>query len=77
MRHKIEIPAMIDRDLLTVLEEHGMASKLEYGEITCVCCDEPVTWENLGGFIVLRGRLALFCSAIDCIEKAKEKNSYA
>jgi len=77
MRQKIEIPAMIDRDLRTLLEEYGMASKVDYGEITCFCCDEPLTWDNLGGFIVHREGLALFCSALDCIEKAKEEKSHA
>lgn len=68
MDQKIEIPAIHDRDLRRVLDQFGIASKIDNGEIKCARCQKTITWDNLFAIKVLDNNLLLFCDDPDCIE---------
>lgn len=69
MSEQIEIPAIHDDDLKTILEKHKMLTKIEKGEIKCMSCETPITWDNIYGLTFKDNELELVCDSIDCIEK--------
>ena len=72
MRKKVEVPAVADTDLRTVLMAYGLAEKMDKRELTCEHCDEPLAWENLGALLVVGQTLQLFCNMCECIEAASK-----
>jgi hypothetical protein len=75
MREKFEISAVRDRDLRDILDAFGLSEKIDNEELTCWSCSATLTWDNIGGFIVAKKGLRLFCSVSDCIEAAKKEES--
>ena len=71
MREKIELSAVRHRDMRNVLNEYGLSQKIDNGELICPSCLEILTWDNLGGFIVIGRRPKLFCSLTECMEAVK------
>ena len=75
MRKKIEIIAVKYSDLRGILNQYSLAEKIENGELMCRNCSETLTWNNIGGFVVARDTVRLFCDNPDCIEESKRENS--
>jgi len=72
MKDRMEIRASNRKDLQNILAEFGMEEEIEKGKMTCRYCAEPITWENLGGYIIENTRPVLFCDLLECLEMAKE-----
>jgi hypothetical protein len=75
MREKIKVPAMRERDLRDLLQKHGISESIDRGECECAYCGIPVTWDNLGGFVMKSGCPILVCCTPDCIEHAGRESS--
>ena len=75
MRKKIEISAVRDRDIRMILDQHQLSEKIDKGELMCPSCSGTLTWDNLGGFVVVRGRPLLFCSHPACVDAARQEAS--
>lgn len=70
MQRKIDIPAIHDKDLKSLLSEFNYSSRIEKGVINCQSCDSVITWENLAAMKVMEEKLIFFCNNPDCIECA-------
>ena len=71
MRQKIDLPAILEKDLRILLGRLGISAEIEAGTIYCPTCCRPITWDTLGGFIVRDGKPVLFCDASDCLEASR------
>ena len=72
MRKKLRLPAMRESDLRHLLKSHDMTEAIDRAEIECMCCGNPLTWDDIGGIIVKEGALKLVCVTTDCIENAQK-----
>ncbi len=68
MRKRIELSAVLDKDLKGILVAHNLLEKFTSGDLRCKFCEEPLSWDNLGGFYVQDGKPILVCSSLDCIK---------
>jgi len=75
MRPKIEINAARESDLRLILSEFGLTQMLDDGTGECASCLGSVSWDNLGGIVVLHDRPVLFCNLFECIEKLRKGES--
>lgn len=66
----INISAIADRDLPTILEHCGLSKKMEAGELTCESCSQTLTFENIGGLLVHGKSFLVYCDAPECIAEA-------
>ena len=73
MREKVELPAVHDRDLRSILERFGLADILDEGMLCCSSCDRQLTWGNIGALLVRNNTLQLYCNLSDCIEDATKQ----
>ena len=71
MPEKIDLPSVIDRDLISILQHYNLDEPLLNGEIECHSCSRVLTWENLGGIKVDKGLFVLFCDFPECLDKAR------
>lgn len=67
---KIQIPAIHDKDLRTILDKYKISEKIDKGEILCNLCHKPITWDNLFAFKIVNGEIIFFCDEPNCIELA-------
>jgi hypothetical protein len=72
MNKKIQIPAIHDKDLRQILDNFGVASMIDGGDIFCVNCNQTITWSNLFAFKVSEDKLVFFCEDLDCIDKSSK-----
>ncbi len=75
MRDKIYLPAILDKDLLKILEAHDLINKLKAKELKCICCSSELGWDNIGGIKVSGGKIFLLCNSFDCLENIKGNKS--
>jgi hypothetical protein len=71
MSQQLYIRAILEKDLHTLLERLGLASKVDEGTYICRICGRIITWDNLGGFIVHNKQPVLFCDSADCVEASR------
>ena len=70
MKKKMEIPAVHDRDLRSILEKYNLAEKIDRHELRCARCYKEISWDNISAFRVNGNDLNLYCNAPGCIEFA-------
>jgi hypothetical protein len=70
MSPKIEIPAIRDADLRTILRSFEYTSDLDNASLPCEFCSRPMGWEDIGALLVTGGRVVVYCDLSDCIEEA-------
>ncbi len=68
MTEEIQVQAIRDRDLHSILERYEMFDSMEHGNLTCTSCTTVLTWENLGAILVKGGSLVLCCTLSECID---------
>ena len=73
MNKKIEIPAIHDNDLRTILDEYGLSKKIDTGLLKCTICENILTWDNIAGLKVINDTIDIFCDDPNCIEIATNK----
>lgn len=69
----MEIPAVHDKDLRTILEKKGLADKIDNGELRCNKCNELLTWDNIAVMQVVKEQLIIFCDDPTCLESVINK----
>jgi hypothetical protein len=74
MKNKLNIPAIHDNDLSKVLDELGLLSKIEKGELICLNCSKIITLENLGGLVPRKNTADILCNDPECIASETIKN---
>ncbi len=73
MRDKVEVPAVKDNELRTILSRFGLAKDLAAGSLRCGCCGRQLTWENIGALTPENKSIKIFCDSSGCIEFASER----
>lgn len=69
MGENINIPAIHDDDLMSLLVKHGLYEKILRGEVRCSMSDDIITWENIYGIFEVDGEIKLVCDNIECVDK--------
>ena len=67
---RVNVSAVVDKDLLTILENCGLSQKIKDGELTCESCSQVLTLENIGGLVVHGESFLVYCDAPECIAEA-------
>ena len=70
MKKKMEIPAVHDKDLRSILEKYNLAEKIDKHELRCARCKKEIRWDNISAFRVNGDILNLYCNDPGCIEYA-------
>ena len=70
MKKKIQIPAVHDKDLRTILDKFGLSEKIDKKMIKCHNCSRDITWDNLFGIRIIDNVAILFCDEPECIEQS-------
>ena len=76
MRERIKIPAVRDKEMRNILDQFGLSVRFDSGGLRCPSCESQLTWDNVGGFVVVHGEPRLFCTATDCLEEMKKEPSH-
>lgn len=69
MKQKKEISAVLDKDLRKILDKYDLSSKIDKGELSCFCCQEIITWDNIAAIKVIENSIVLICDNLECIDK--------
>lgn len=72
MKEKINISAVLDKDLKKILDKYNLSTKIDEGQIHCESCQEIITWDNISALKVKNGKLILFCDNVECIENIEK-----
>ena len=67
--HKEKINAIHDDDLEQYLENLGIFSKFQQGELKCKFCREPITFDNLHSLFPQSGDIKIVCTKPDCVRE--------
>jgi hypothetical protein len=70
MEKKIQIPAVHDKDLRSILDRFGVSELIDKGKVHCNNCNKQITWDNLFAFKIVNESAIMFCDEPDCIEKS-------
>ncbi|HEY0030019.1 MAG TPA: hypothetical protein VGC65_04620 [Bacteroidia bacterium] len=70
MKERLDIPAIHDDDLKTILKKYELLTKFESGEVKCCYCNISLTWDNIYGLILKNNIPQLICDSIECLEKS-------
>ena len=74
MGEKIELPAVRDRDVRSILEHFELAKYMANGQLNCHSCSQVLTWDNLGALLPKGGSLLLFCHLSECLDAATRQD---
>jgi len=69
-RQKVELPAISQGDMRSILNEYGLAEKVDSGVLTCPETGETITWESIGAIKVVGHDLQLYSIHADSIYAA-------
>ena len=69
MKEKIEIPAIHDKEFLTILKDLGLFESIDSGKANCINCNEVLTFENIGGIKIIENSPKLICDNSECLEQ--------
>ena len=70
----LDVPAVRERELRSILEQRGLADAVDSGEKECAACSTRLTWSNIGALLVKDRQLVLFCDDSDCLSSAAQVN---
>lgn len=66
----LDIPAVWDKDLRTILSDIGILDQFEAHSLQCKYCDQPLGWHNLGAVAIEDSRLVFICDTAECLGDA-------
>jgi hypothetical protein len=69
MKEKIEIPAIHDKEFVTILKDLGLFESIEAKNANCINCNELLTFENIGGIKIIENSPKLICDNSECLEQ--------
>ena len=70
MSDRIDIPAVSDRDLSSILDRFGLSERMEAGEMECASCGAKLMWDSIGALVTSGKTLIIYCSDSACVEAA-------
>ena len=73
MRERVAVPAVRDKEMRAILDRYGLSAPLDSGKLLCPCCSTTLTWENVGGLLIVEGEPRFFCSGSDCLNGIREE----
>jgi len=73
MRKRVELQAVWDSDLRTLLESVGIFEELLTGSLSCAVCGRSVDLDNLGAVIPTRDTARVVCDCARCIRSVTEQ----
>jgi hypothetical protein len=68
MKEKLEIPAIHDKEFITILTDLGLYESIISKKANCINCNELLTIENIGGIKVIENSPKLICDNSECLE---------
>ena len=71
MSEKIEIPAIHDDDLKSLLSKSGLDKGIDSGNVFCYVCGTSINWDNIWGLLINEGQINIVCGINDCIENMR------
>jgi len=72
----VQIPAIHDKDLRTILDRYGISAKIDNGTINCEFCSGKISWSNIGALMVKNNSIVLCCNLVDCINSATSEKPH-
>lgn len=66
----ININAVHDKDLRTILDKFGLSEKIDNNSLLCEFCYQPISWSEIGALLIKKGNIIVCCKLIDCINHA-------
>ena len=77
-KKNIEVNAILDRDLETLLQKTNQFEALLQGDLKCVSCETTITIDNIGIIVPIKKgkvlKVEFYCEKIDCAEQYKHAN---
>lgn len=68
------IDAVLDRDLLKIIEDFQLLGKFNAGLLRCPNCNKVITYENIGAFKVLNEEIRIYCDDFICLNELIEED---
>lgn len=69
----ININAIHDKDLRTILDNFGLSEKIDNNSLLCEFCYQPISWSDIGALLIRKGKIIVCCKRIDCINHAANR----
>ena len=67
MADKIEIPAIHEKEFLSMLEKLGLLSQISEGNAVCFNCHEKLSVDSIAGLKVINNQPKLICNNPECL----------
>ena len=71
--HRQPLRAVDSVGLEQALQEHGLASKIDHGQVKCKFCNKTVTREAVYALLKEGGDVKIICASPDCVRGLLEK----
>jgi hypothetical protein len=65
-RDKTVIPAILDQDIINIIQELGLTEKISSGVILCSQCGKPITLDNVKCIYSEKEEIKLCCNNNTC-----------
>lgn len=72
MKSYYEVPAIRDRDLISILDHLELLDKIRNNQLHCTYCDRVITLENILALKRISDTTLIYCDNIDCVDNALE-----
>ena len=72
IKRDLELNAVLDRDLRSLIDEYGLGTALDAGELRCPECDRMITFENIGALRVVYDSAIIICDDYACIAEVED-----
>ena len=66
----INIKAIHDKDLRTILDKYGLSERIDNNSLLCEFCYQPISWSDIGALLIKKNKIIVCCKRIDCINHA-------
>ena len=68
----LELNAVLDRDLRSLINEFGLGDALDAGKLRCPHCDKVITFDNIGALRIVAGSAIIICDDYACIAEVED-----
>ena len=76
MKKRINIPAVHDKQLIKILEDFGLHSKILLQEVNCVICGGKISINNISALKVSGENLDIICDDPECISQLSTQGQH-
>ena len=66
MRENYNINAILENELIKVLESNGLLETIQRGKANCFVCGRCLSIDNIGAIHVIEGKIKLRCDDEEC-----------